>query len=49
MMKSYLGEADTAAYVMEQMDTTSYSDPSDLINLFVISRITDEEFLTTYN
>jgi len=40
-----LGEADTAAYVMGQMDSTSYSDPSDLINLFVISRITDENFL----
>ena len=40
-----LGEADTAAYVMRQMDSTSYGDPSDLINLFVISRITDENFL----
>jgi hypothetical protein len=40
-----LGEADTAAYVMKQMDSTSYGDPSDIINLFVISRITDENFL----
>jgi len=40
-----LGEGDTAAYVMQQLNSTSYSDPSDLINLFVISRITDESFL----
>jgi hypothetical protein len=40
-----LGEGDTGAYVMNQMSPTSYGDPSDLINLFVISRITDENFL----
>ena len=40
-----LGQGDTAAYVMQQLNSTSYSDPSDLINLFVISRITDESFL----
>ena len=40
-----LGDGDTGAYVMNQMDSTSYGDPSDLINLFVISRITDEKFL----
>jgi len=40
-----LGEGDTAAYVMPQLSPTSYADQSDLINLFVISRITDESFL----
>ena len=40
-----LGDGDTGAYVMNQMNPTSYGDPSDLINLFVISRITDEKFL----
>jgi hypothetical protein len=40
-----LGEGDTSAYVMSQLSPTSYGDPSDLINLFVISRITDESFL----
>ena len=40
-----LGEGDTGAYVMDAMEPTSYGDPSDLINLFVISRITDENFL----
>jgi len=40
-----LGQGDTAAYVMQQLNSTSYSDPSDLINLFVISRITEESFL----
>jgi len=39
-----LGQGDTAAYVMQELNPTSYSDPSDLINLFVISRITDENF-----
>jgi hypothetical protein len=32
-------------YIMNQLDSTSYGDTSDLINLFVISRITDEGFL----
>jgi hypothetical protein len=40
-----LGDTDTNAYVMNQMEPTSYSDPSDLINLFVISRITNKSFL----
>ena len=40
-----LGEGDTSAYVMGQLESTSYGDMSDLINLFVISRITDEKFL----
>jgi hypothetical protein len=40
-----LGDGDTGAYVMNQMNSTSYGDPSDLINLFVISRMTDEKFL----
>jgi hypothetical protein len=39
-----LGQGDTAAYVMQELNSTSYADPSDLINLFVISRITDENF-----
>jgi hypothetical protein len=39
-----LGQGDTAAYVMQELNPTSYADPSDLINLFVISRITDEGF-----
>ena len=35
----------TNAYVIPDINSTSYSDPSDLVNLFVISRITDEGFL----
>lgn len=35
----------TKAYIMPNIDSTSYSDNSDLVNLFVISRITDESFL----
>jgi hypothetical protein len=35
----------TKAYVIPDINSTSYSDPSDLVNLFVISRITDEGFL----
>jgi hypothetical protein len=31
--------------VIPDINSTSYSDPSDLVNLFVISRITDERFL----
>jgi hypothetical protein len=30
---------------MNSLNPTSYSDTSDLVNLFVISRITDENFL----
>jgi len=33
------------SYVINQLNPTSYSDTSDLINLFVISRITDENFI----
>ena len=33
------------AYVIPQINPTSYADVSDLVNLFVISRITDETFL----
>jgi len=33
------------AYIMKSLNPTSYSDTSDLVNLFVISRITDETFL----
>jgi hypothetical protein len=35
----------TKGYIIPNIDSTSYGDTSDLINLFVISRITDEEFL----
>lgn len=34
-------EPDTRAYIMPYLDSTSYGDTSDLVNLFVISRITD--------
>lgn len=33
------------AYIMKSLESSSYSDTSDLVNLFVISRITDENFL----
>jgi hypothetical protein len=33
-------------YIMNTLNPTSYSDTSDLVNLFVISRITDENFLS---
>jgi hypothetical protein len=36
----------TRGYVMPNLDSTSYGDVSDLVNLFVISRITDESFLS---
>jgi len=32
-------------YIMNSLNATSYSDTSDLVNLFVISRITDSNFL----
>jgi hypothetical protein len=35
----------TKGYVLPNIDSTSYGDTSDLINLFVISRITDAKFL----
>jgi hypothetical protein len=36
---------ETNSYIIPQLNPTSYADVSDLINLFVISRITDESFL----
>ena len=36
---------ETNAYIIPQLNPTSYADNSDLVNLFVISRITDETFL----
>jgi hypothetical protein len=38
-------DASNNGYIMPNIDSTSYSDTSDLINFFVISRITDETFL----
>jgi len=35
----------TKGYILPNIDSTSYGDTSDLVNLFVISRITDESFL----
>ena len=35
----------TKGYIIPSIDSTSYGDTSDLVNLFVISRITDESFL----
>lgn len=35
----------TKGYILPNIDSSSYADTSDLINLFVISRITDEKFL----
>ena len=49
MKDSFYGEItfdpDTKAYILPSIDSTSYGDTSDLVNLFVISRITDEGFL----
>ena len=49
MKDSFYGEItfdpDTKAYILPNIDSTSYGDTSDLVNLFVISRITDEGFL----
>lgn len=45
MKDSFYGEIllepDTIGYVMTSLNSTSYGDTSDLVNLFVISRITD--------
>jgi len=38
-------EPSTNAYVMNNLSNTSYSDTSDLVNLFVISRILNKTFL----
>jgi hypothetical protein len=35
----------TNSFVIDKINSTSYSDTSDLVNLFVISRICDESFL----
>lgn len=49
MKDSFYGELSfepsTRAYVMTELDSTSFGDTSDLVNLFVISRITDDSFL----
>lgn len=39
-------DASARGYIMKTLNSTSYSDTSDLVNLFVISRITDEGFLS---
>jgi hypothetical protein len=36
---------ETNVFVMDELNPTSYSDPSDIINLFVISRILNTSFL----
>jgi hypothetical protein len=36
----------TKGYIIPNINPTSYGDTSDLVNLFVISRITDESFLS---
>jgi hypothetical protein len=38
-------EASAKAYVMSNLNPTSYSDTSDIVNLFVLSRITSATFL----
>jgi hypothetical protein len=38
-------DSSTRGYILPNITPTSYGDTSDLINLFVISRITDENFL----
>jgi hypothetical protein len=38
-------DASNNGYIIPNIDSTSYNDTSDLINFFVISRITDETFL----
>lgn len=39
-------EPSSKAYIMKSLNTTSYSDTSDLANLFVISRIANANFLS---
>ena len=39
-------DASAKGYIMKSLQPTSYSDTSDLVNLFVISRITDNGFLS---
>ena len=38
-------DSSTRGFILPNLNPTSYGDTSDLINLFVISRITDENFL----
>jgi hypothetical protein len=38
-------EPSSKGYIMNSLNPTSYSDTSDLVNLFVISRITNSQFL----
>jgi hypothetical protein len=38
-------DASAKGYIMKSLQSTSYSDTSDLVNLFVISRISDSSFL----
>jgi hypothetical protein len=38
-------DSSTRGYVLPNISPTSYADTSDLVNLFVVSRITDENFL----
>ena len=39
-------DSSTKGYIIPNIDSTSYGDTSDLVNLFVISRITDSSFLS---
>ena len=43
--KEIIFDPSAKGYIMKSLTPTSYSDTSDLVNLFVISRITDEGFL----
>jgi hypothetical protein len=43
--KEIIFDPSANGYIMRSLNPTSYSDTSDLVNLFVISRITDEGFL----
>jgi len=38
-------DSSTRGYILPNISPTSYADTSDLVNLFVVSRITDENFL----
>jgi len=43
--KEIIFDASASAYVINTLNPTSYSDTSDLVNLFVISRISNSNFL----
>jgi hypothetical protein len=43
--KEIIYDASANGYIMNSLNPSSYSDTSDLVNLFVISRITDEGWL----